>query len=222
MTAASLTFGIGVLFGLALAVPPGPINAIIAEETLLGSFRDGVKSGAGAMSADLSFFVLAVLGVGAFVLERPLLQAGMIGIGGVLMLVFGFSALREALGRAEWRTEAPASSRGFWKTFVLSITNPYQLAFWLTVGVALIRPDRLELGAYLPVAREIVVETGHPTLFVGFFTGIAIWIVSFPAALRILGDRIDRFAPAVAAISALVLLGFGGWFLIDSLGALLI
>ena len=217
MGASSFTLFIGLVFGLALAAPPGPMNAIIAEETIVRSFRAGVKAGAGAMAADICFFTLAILGMGSFVIARPRLQAVMIGIGGILMLVFGYQALRESITQSDWGTNQSGSHRGFWKTFVLGITNPYQLAFWLTVGIALLRPEQLDIGTYLPVVSSLVIETGQPMLFIGLFAGIVLWILAFPAALRTIGDRIDRFAPLIAGLSACILLGFGGWFLVDAL-----
>jgi len=48
----------GLLLGYSLAVPPGPMNALIAAWSLR-SFRHGFAVGAGAMSAD---FLLMLLG----------------------------------------------------------------------------------------------------------------------------------------------------------------
>jgi len=47
-------FLLGALLGCSLAVPPGPMNALIAAWSLK-SFRHGFAVGAGAMSAYFSF-----------------------------------------------------------------------------------------------------------------------------------------------------------------------
>jgi len=47
----------GVVFGLTLAAPPGPMNAVIAEESAVRGWIAGFKTGLGAMSADAIFFI---------------------------------------------------------------------------------------------------------------------------------------------------------------------
>jgi len=257
MAAPLVTLAAGVVFGVALAAPPGPMNAIIAEESVLRGWFAGFKAGLGAMSADAIFFVLAALGVVAFVERFPLVRAAMVGVGGVLMLYFAYDAVTDvqssfrgatdADSDGDGRTEAGdsadavgavgddtdaeavadvAAGTGFRKAFVLALTNPYQILFWLTIGVGLLRSGTLDVLAQTPyvggsLAGVLVVETGTPTLVAGFFGGIVVWITGFPAALVGAERRIDAFAPAVAALSAVVLAGFGVVFLARSAGVLL-
>jgi threonine/homoserine/homoserine lactone efflux protein len=216
----------GVVFGLALAAPPGPMNAIIAEESVVRGWLSGFVAGLGAMTADAVFFVLALAGAVTVVQRAPTLQAVMVGVGGVLMLYFAYDAAREALASEQFLHDAEADSRGFRRAFVLALTNPYQIVFWITVGVALLEPGQLDVLAETPyvgadLAGLLVVETGSPALLVGFFGGIVVWITGFPATLVAAGRRVDAFAPAVAALSALVLAGFGVVFVADAVGALL-
>jgi len=49
----------GLLLGYSLAVPPGPMNALIAAWSLR-SFRHGFAVGAGAMSADFLLMLLTL------------------------------------------------------------------------------------------------------------------------------------------------------------------
>ncbi len=257
MAATLVTFAAGVVFGIALAAPPGPMNAIIAEESVLRGWFSGFKAGLGAMSADAIFFVLAALGVVAFVERFPVIRAAMVGVGGVLMLYFAYDAATDV--QSSFRgpvdtgadtaeateggadtvaaddtdtaagTEAVAdvaAGTGFRKAFVLALTNPYQILFWLTIGVGLLRSGTLDVLAETPyvgasLAGVLVVETGTPTLVAGFFGGIVVWITGFPAALVGAERRIDAFAPVVAALSAVVLAGFGVLFLTRSAGLLL-
>jgi len=225
------TLAAGAVFGLALAAPPGPMNAVIAEESVLRGWLAGVKAGMGAGTADLAFFVLAALGVVGFVQQYPTVQAILFGVGGLLMLYFAYGAARGAKS-----TFAPASvdpeegtavepteekSTGFRRAFVLALTNPYQILFWLTVGVGLLDPGQLDVLAMTPyvgdsLAGLLVVETGSALLIVGFFGGIALWLVSFPTALVSAGKRMESFAPAVALASAVVLAGFGVIYLLEA------
>jgi len=234
----------GAAFGLALAAPPGPMNAVIAEESVLRGWTAGAKAGLGAGLADFVFFLLALGGVVGVVQQYPTAQGVMFGVGGLLMCYFAYGAAAgaratfapssvedaaadtatDAATDPEPTAEGPADldeSTGFRRAFVLALTNPYQILFWLTAGVGLLDPGRLDVLAVLPYVGEaltglFVVETGSPALIVGLFGGVALWLVSFPAALVQAGRRVDSFAPAVAAVSALVLAGFGVSFLFEA------
>ncbi|PSQ07608.1 lysine transporter LysE, partial [Halobacteriales archaeon QS_6_71_20] len=64
--AVAVSLAAGVVFGLALAAPPGPMNAVIAEESVLRGWRAGFRAGLGAATADAVFLVLSLVGVVAF------------------------------------------------------------------------------------------------------------------------------------------------------------
>jgi len=221
-----VTLLLGGVFGLALAAPPGPMNAVIAEESVLRGWTAGFRAGLGAMTADAMFMVLALLGVVAFVERFPTVRAVMVGVGGLLMLYFAYGALRDARQRTLGPDVDADPGAGFLKAFTLAATNPYQILFWLTIGVGLLEPGQVDVLARTPyvgdrLAGRLIVTTGSPTLLVGFFAGILVWITGFPAALVTAKRRTEKFAPAVAAVSALVLVGFGVAFLADAAGALL-
>ena len=205
----------GVAFGLALAAPPGPMNAVIAEESVLRGWRAGFKTGLGAMTADVLFFLLALAGVVTFIRGVPAVQDALFLVGGALMLYFAYGAMRGA--RGSFRTEAAPESRGFRKAFVLSASNPYQILFWLTAGVGLLTPGTVDVLSYASASLSglVVVETGSAALIVGLFCGVAGWIVGFPAALSAAESRAESFAPVVAYGSAVVLAGFGLYFLAE-------
>jgi threonine/homoserine/homoserine lactone efflux protein len=164
----------------------------------------------------------------------------MVAGGGVLMLYFAYGALGDvrdgaAFGvdpaAADSAAETPAGRvdadrRGFTKAFALAITNPYQIVFWLTVGVRMLQPGTVDVLSHTPYVGGaldgvLVVTTGSPALIAGFFLGILCWVGGFPASLVAAGRRVDEFAPTVAAVSAVVLAGFGVVFLYDAAGTLL-
>ncbi|ARS88371.1 LysE family translocator [Natrarchaeobaculum aegyptiacum] len=208
----------GAVFGLALAAPPGPMNAIIAEESVLRGWPAGFRAGLGAMAADVLFFVGTLAGVVTLVDRYPPVRPALYLAGGLLMLYFAVGAVQEVRAAASFTDGGTTTGSGFRKTFALSLTNPYQIGFWVTAGVGLLEAGRLDVFSYLPAVGEalagtLVVQTGSPTLLLGFFAGIAIWIVTYPAALVAAGRRVDAMAPVVAALSALVLVGFGLLFL---------
>jgi len=216
------TFVGGIVFGLALAAPPGPMNAVIAEESVLRGWWAGLRAGLGAMIADLCFFALALVGLVTVVRRYPPVQTGMLALGGCLMLYFAVGAVRDAQQFVEVERGA---GNGFRKALALALTNPYQIVFWLTVGVSLLERGQLDVLAPLPLvgsplAGQFVVRTGDPVLIVGLFVGIVVWITAFPALLVTARRRVERLAPAVAWFSGAVLAGFGLLFLREALGRL--
>ena len=217
----------GAVFGLALAAPPGPMNAIIAEESVVRGWTAGFWAGLGAMVADMAFLGLSLAGAVTFIQQYPRLQGAIIGVGGLLMLYFAYGAVRSARAIFVPDEDDPDDeSKGFRKTFVLALTNPYQILFWLTVGVALLEPGTIDVLAEMPylggqLAGLLIVRTGTPILLVGLFAGITIWITGFPAALVAARRRVNSLAPIVAGVSAVVLGGFGLLFLWDAARTLL-
>ena len=208
----------GVVFGLALAAPPGPMNAIIAEESAVRGWRSGFAAGLGAMVADLCFFLLALAGAVTVIQNAPGVRRAMVGVGGLLMLYFAYGAVQDATALSSVESTAEGESRGFRKAFVLALTNPYQVLFWLTVGVGLLEPGQVDVLAPLPaigpaLADVFVVQTGHPVLLAGLFGGILVWITGFPATIVAARRRVERLAPVVAWLSAALLAGFGLLFL---------
>jgi len=57
MINAAYDYALGLVLGLSLAVPPGPMNALIASEALKSPMH-GTAVGAGAMSADATLMVI--------------------------------------------------------------------------------------------------------------------------------------------------------------------
>ncbi len=217
MLAALVSAFAGIILGLSLAAPPGPMNAVIAEESVLRGWRSGFFAGLGAMTADACFFVLALAGVITVVREASLVRGLMVGVGGLLMLYFAYGAAKDAT--ATFTADAvDQDARGFRKAFALAITNPFQIIWWLTAGVGLLDPGQFDVLSGLP--GHLTVSTGGPIIIVGFFAGIACWITGFPAALSAAGKRVDSLAPAVAYISAGILALAGVSFLYDAVTTL--
>lgn len=205
---AAVSLFAGLLLGLSLAAPPGPMNAVIAEESVNRGWRSGFSAGVGAMTADACFFVLALAGLVTFIRDAPTVRGIMVGAGGFLMLYFAYGAVRSAGSFSE--TEAADDAAGFKKAFLLALTNPYQITWWLTAGVGLLSPGEIAAFGYSMPA------TSGTLTILGFFLGIFIWITSFPASLRAAGDRVDSLGTAIAYVSAIVLVYFGVTFLGDA------
>ena len=188
MTGAAEAFLFGAVLGFSLAVPPGPMNAWIAV-VASRSYRAGVITGLGAMTAD------AVLGVAVYLLDRsvdlhPAVRfVYLLGAG-----VMGFLGAR-LLAPAGPDGASPSDDRTFVRALLIGLSNPFQVVWWLTAGVAF---------AYL----------GGVILLVGLFAAIVVWIVSFPWAVRAGARRRPSFERAVRYASAGILLAFAAYFVV--------
>jgi threonine/homoserine/homoserine lactone efflux protein len=194
-TASLVSLVVGGALAFSLVAPPGPMNALIADETAARGWFAGFRSGLGAFASDTVFCALALSGA-VTVAGSPTVRSVAAMVGGVFMFYLAYDALRDA------RARTPTESRGFTKALVLGLTNPYQIGWWLTAGVALVQPSPVEL-----MGETVVV--GGVTVLVGFFAGILVWITAVPALLVRAGDRLEGFEKGVSYVSAAVLSVFG-------------
>jgi threonine/homoserine/homoserine lactone efflux protein len=188
----------GVLLGLSLAAPPGPVMAIMANASMRGRVRESLLTALGAISADLTWLSLAVLGAIAFLSERPRV-VGVLGLAGaVLLLWMAFGTWRAA--RAGLHASA---TPGSWKLGYLTVlTSPFSVAWWLANGTIL------------------YASWGLPGI-VGLFLSLLGYSLAFTYAFRWLGSRVASAIVGVAYVSVLMLAGFGlyvGWTALGLLG----
>lgn len=177
----------GLALGFSLTVPPGPMNALIASRSV-GSFRRGVITGCGAMTADL------FLGVAVYLLQSWVDLASVVRfvyvLGCAVMAYFGYRILAP-------RSGVPVAETGGLRTYsaalAVGLSNPFQILWWLTAGLAF---------AYL----------GGLVLFAGLFGAIAVWIVAFPYLMHAGVRRYPRFGRAVTWASGGVMVAFAIYF----------
>ncbi|HLM91234.1 MAG TPA: LysE family transporter [Thermoplasmata archaeon] len=179
---------VGLALGFSLTIPPGPMNALIAVRSGR-SFRAGVTTGLGAMSADVVLGVLVYL-LHTLVDLTPIVR-WVEAAGAVIMAYFAYRVLtREAQPSPP---DPGPEVRVFSEALLVGVTNPLQVGWWLTAGLAF---------AYL----------GGAWLLGGLFGAIAIWIVAFPLALSYGARKSERFPRAVALASGLLMAGFAAYF----------
>ena len=178
---------VGLVLGFSLTIPPGPMNALIASRAV-GSLRRGIVTGLGAMSAD------AILGAVVFALSAGFdlrsVEREIYGLGAAVMAYFGARLL---LARGGDGAREVGDARTYTTALGIGVSNPFQILWWLTAGLAF---------AYY----------GGLVLFLGLFGAIAIWIVVFPWALRRGAERSPRFEKGVTLVSAVIMVIFAAYF----------
>jgi threonine/homoserine/homoserine lactone efflux protein len=123
----------GVLLGLAVSMPLGPISIILINRTIKRGFLSGLFSGLGLGSADTLLALLSALGftviMGFIHEERFVLTI----ITGIVVIGIGIKVLlsnpvkdfrdRDRSDKSLWRD--------FYSVFVLSISNPYTILIFV-------------------------------------------------------------------------------------------
>ncbi len=178
--------------GLSLAMPPGPINALMAAESVQGKATRGFLVGAGAMTADAIFLVISY-GLGSlFSIEGPV-RGGLYALSALILAYLAYLTFhsRKNLGTgdgARRRMHMP-----YIMGLTIGLTNPLQIAWWLSVGLSLI----VSIG---------------PVIIAGFFAGILLWIIAFPLIIMWAAGRVPKLYEIVIYASTALLLIFALWF----------
>jgi threonine/homoserine/homoserine lactone efflux protein len=178
----------GALLGLSLAVPPGPLNALIAERATR-SYLAGSLTGLGAMSADL------ILGAVVYSLHT-ILDLGSdlrwVYLGGSLVLLLLAVQLLRRPSHALADSPSP-SHHIYLQALGAAISNPFQILWWLTAGLAF---------AYL----------GGLALLSGLFLSVLAWSLGFPWLVSLGSSRWPRFARGTRAAAVTLLFAFAAYF----------
>lgn len=185
----------GILIGLSLAVPPGPMNAIIAAESVKKSYVNGIKLGMGAMTADAIFLAITLIGV-TVLFTGDLVRLIVSAAGAVILAYIAIMTIRSYnKPLAEDGKETMKSP--YLTGLAIGITNPSQILWWITAGAALI-------------------TSFNAPGIAGFFIGIILWVTTFSVSLHFAKKKAGWLYPAVTLVSGIVLLGFSLLLIYDA------
>ena len=192
----------GLLIGLAIAAPVGPIGVLCIRRTLAEGRVIGFITGLGAATADMLYGAVAAFGLtaisGLLVSEQRWLRL----IGGMFLCYLG---VRTLLTRPRPADRAATSNRrgthatsAYLSTLGLTLTNPLTIlsfvAIFAGIGVG-------ATGGSAALAGLIVL---------GVFCGSALWWLTLSGAVSLLRDRFDaRGLLWVNRVSGAVILTFG-------------
>ncbi len=204
MSFTSTTLGLAALgfaLGWSVAWPPGPINAEILRRSLSGRFWPAASIGFGACTGDAAWALAVALGASALA-GVPAMIGILWWISRILLCLLAGHYLLSAY--RHWQSPPLAGSgqrfdstrSAFGIGFVLALTSPWNLGFWIGV---MGRPELAGLGtaAALTVAAAVI-------------AGAASWV----AVLTLLATSLQRWLNApywdvgARVLTALLLLAF--------------
>ena len=129
------SFITGILLGLGVAIPIGPLNILIMNYSL-SSFGRGFALGMGAMSADILYFVLLSLGV-LVVFDNPWIFKSIALFGAIFLLYMAWACYKNA---SKMLAKISNTERGesllacYLKGLGLNSINPFIVGFWLSLS----------------------------------------------------------------------------------------
>jgi threonine/homoserine/homoserine lactone efflux protein len=170
-------YWIGLLVGLSIAAPLGPVNVLCIRRTLTGGFVLGLVSGCGAALADTFYGVVATFGIrvvaGFLLSHETLLRLA----AGLTLCVLGARSLRAQVDWTQPGTGAHGLVSAFVSTFLLTLTNPLIL---LTIAA---------VSAALGLAAEELDGKAAATVVLGVFSGSLLWWLVLIGGVRLVRDR---------------------------------
>jgi threonine/homoserine/homoserine lactone efflux protein len=201
-------FAKGVMIGLAIAAPVGPIGVLCIRRSLSAGMRAGLVTGLGAAAADAVYGAVAGFGltsVSVFLLDH---QVAIRTLGGAALLVIALRILFAPPAAARQGLNGEARLAGaFVSCFLLTLTNPTTILSFLAIF------------AGLGLAEWVRDYGAAAVLVLGVLLGSALWWLFLSGAVSLLRARLSAAALVwINRFSAAVILLFGLFALAPLLG----
>lgn len=200
----------GLIIGISMAAPVGPISILTIRRSLTRGHHAGIATALGVAFADGLYAMVAAFGLTAISTFLVTKRDYLFVFGGLLLIYLGiraFNAQPVAL-------EKPLKSAGFFTTFaqtvLLTLTNPMTILTFI--------------AAFAAVGFE---GNQHSTseawlICLGVFCGSGLWFISLSTLIAHFRTRITPFIfMLINKISGVLLMSFGIVFIANVLRKLL-
>ena len=193
----------GAFIAISFSAPPGPVAMETIRRGVRGGFSPALLVQLGSCFGDFMWFSIAFLGLGPLA-QIPVIR-GVLAIAGVLVLLYlGGTSIRDALKSSAAHPLDGADSKmktgAFRSGMAISIANPMAVAYWLSVGGALVAAG---------VAGTTPIQTA--SFAIGFISGTVAWAFGMALAIRwskrIMSPAVFRMVN-LACGGALLVFGF--------------
>jgi threonine/homoserine/homoserine lactone efflux protein len=191
-------FGRGLLMGLAVAAPVGPIGLLCIQRTLQDGRVYGLATGLGAATADAFYGLVAAFGltfISSFFLEQ---QDWIALLGGLYLCYLGQRVIRSAPPAMVTQNRQGGLLQAYGSTLLLTLTNPLTIlsfvAIFAGLGLAQGGDDYLAAGV----------------LVLGVFCGSAAWWLLLSGGVSLVRRRFNAGAMIwVNRLSGAIIIAFG-------------
>jgi threonine/homoserine/homoserine lactone efflux protein len=191
-----------ILLGLTLAAPIGPVNSARLDKGIKNGFWHAWIVGAGSMAADAIFMCLVYVGMVQF-LDIPVIQIFLWLFGGFILIYSGIESMTSLKSFSlETVRKKDSLTKCFLTGFIMSISSPLSILFWL--------------GIYGSILAKTASENGTGDLLIYssmIFLGLTAWDI-FVALLTTSLRRYfhSNILTIISILSGISLVGFGVYF----------
>ena len=204
-----LLFGKGLVLGLSIAAPVGPMALLCLRTTLAYGFAPGLMGGLGVAAGDAFYASIAAFGLQAAAVLLPGQSLWLGLMGGLYLVWFGIATMRQPLPQTAAGEGTRQGLRTFVTTFLLTLANPPTVMIFAAMFASL---GLVEAQAGTATALAVVA---------GVTLGSAGWWVLFAAVVdRMRGRLHGPLFLWVNRISGAALAGFGLWALLRAIRTL--
>lgn len=189
----------GLIIGISIAAPVGPIGVLCVQRTLAAGRLHGFISGLGAATADAVYGLIAGFGltlVSNFMVAQ---QMWFRLVGGAFLLYLGVKGfLSTPSTNPGPLPKTPSRTRAFGSTLFLTLANPMTIIAFAAIfaGLGLVRTETNYLSAAL--------------LVTGVFLGSALWWLILSCVTGMLREKIShRGLRRVNRLAGVVITSFG-------------
>jgi len=194
----------GLILGLSIAAPVGPIGVLCIRRTLTDGRVAGFLSGLGAATADMLYGAVAAFGLSALTTTLVNQRFSLSIIGGGFLIYLGIKTFFAAPAEKSASSKVTGLLGMYASTLLLTLANPATILSFVAIFAGL----QLNTGS---------TWAGPATLVIGVFLGSASWWLILSG---IVGLARERFTPAwmrwVNRLSGLVIFGFGSAILVGA------
>jgi threonine/homoserine/homoserine lactone efflux protein len=193
----------GIIIGLTLAVPVGPISLVCIHRTVANGRLHGIVSGFGVATADSFYAAVAFLGLTAV---SGLIIGNLTAfrlVAGIALVLIGIQVFRSVPVAARDTTDPESFIRDYLSLLAIAAANPLTIIFFIAI-----------LPGFGVVAHGTTLIAAVPFV-AGIFLGSAVWWIILCGSLGSVRSRLStENLRRINQISGILITGFGAGMLV--------
>ena len=187
------------LVDLLALVSPGPNFVLVSSAAVSQSRKHAIWTAGGIATGSFAWAAAAALGIVSVFEVFPLLGLILKVVGVAYLLYLGVKLLRSNGFQPQERRDqnAPSEATGYWRGFLVNMTNPKSAAYYASVFAAFLTPE-------MPLWVLIVLVSAIALMSLAWHVSLAVGFSAAPIQARyiLVSKYVDRLCGAF-----LVLLG---------------
>jgi L-lysine exporter family protein LysE/ArgO len=129
----------GFVLGFVGSIPVGPVNAAVIDTALRKCFKRAFAIGLGGAVVDFLYSQIAVAGLGPLINRVPNLAPALLGIGGLVLFIFGINAIKSPPVDNKVHAGPPVQMKralvaSFFSGVLITVMNPAALVSWVLLA----------------------------------------------------------------------------------------